>query len=70
MPLSDTVRVRTDQLPVGSRLSHPINDGEDRLLLASGVLLTKRLKERLLARGIHHGFGQLTRPLTAFAPVT
>jgi len=49
---SETVRVKTDQLPVGSRLSHPINDGEDRLLLAAGVLLTARLKERLLARGI------------------
>ncbi|MGI9430082.1 MAG: HD-GYP domain-containing protein, partial [Bythopirellula sp.] len=45
--------MKTDQLPVGSRLSHPINDGEDRLLLAAGVLLTKRIKERLIARGIH-----------------
>jgi len=35
MPPSDTVRVKTDQLPVGSRLSHPINDGEDRLLGAA-----------------------------------
>ncbi len=52
MPSSDTVRVKTDQLPVGSRLSHPINDGEDRLLLAAGVLLSARIKERLLARGI------------------
>jgi|GEM_PF-1599056 len=49
---SDAVRVKTDQLPVGARLSHPINDGEDRLLLAAGVLLTTRLKDRLLARGI------------------
>ncbi|NOZ38658.1 MAG: HD domain-containing protein [Planctomycetes bacterium] len=46
------MRVKTDQLPVGSRLSHPINDGEDRLLLAAGVLLSARIKERLLARGI------------------
>ena len=53
MPSSETVRVKTDQLPVGSRLSHPINDGEDRLLLAAGVLLSARIKERLLARGIH-----------------
>ncbi len=52
MPSSETVRVKTDQLPVGSRLSHPINDGEDRLLLAAGVLLSARIKERLLARGI------------------
>ena len=52
MPSSDTVRVKTDQLPIGSRLSHPINDGEDRLLLAAGVLLSARIKERLLARGI------------------
>lgn len=46
------VRVKTDDLPVGSRLGHPINDQEDRLLLAAGVLLTKVLKDRLLARGI------------------
>jgi len=52
MPTSDTVRVKTEQLPIGSRLSHPINDGEDRLLLAAGVLLSKQIKERLLARGI------------------
>lgn len=52
MSSSDAVSVKTDQLPVGSRLSHPINDSEDRLLLAAGVQLTKRLKERLLARGI------------------
>ena len=52
MASSDTVRVKTDQLPIGSRLSHPINDGEDRLLLAAGVLLSARIKERLLARGI------------------
>ncbi len=52
MPSSDNVRVKTDQLPIGSRLSHPINDGEDRLLLAAGVVLSARIKERLLARGI------------------
>lgn len=52
MSSSEAVRVKTDQLPVGSRLSHPINDAEDRLLLAAGVLLTERLKERLLSRGI------------------
>ena len=52
MTSSDTVSVKTDQLPVGSRLSHPINDGDDRLLLAAGVLVTERLKQRLLARGI------------------
>ncbi len=52
MSSSDAVRVKTDELPVGSRLSHPINESEGRLLLAAGVLLTKRLKERLLARGI------------------
>lgn len=52
MSSSDNVRVKTDQLPVGSRLSHPINDGEDRLLLAAGVMLSARIKERLLARGI------------------
>ena len=52
MPSSDAVRVKTDELPVGIRLSHPINDGEDRLLLAAGVLLTARLKERLIARGV------------------
>jgi len=49
---SEAVRVKTEQLPSGSRLSHPINDGEDRLLLAAGVLLTSRIKERLIARGI------------------
>jgi len=52
MPSSDAVRVKTDQLPVGSRLSHPINDDQDRLLLAAGVVLSAGIKERLLARGI------------------
>lgn len=52
MSSSDAVKVKTDELPVGSRLSHPINDSEDRLLLAAGVLLTERLKKRLIARGI------------------
>ena len=53
MPPSDTIRVKTEKLPVGSKLSHPINDSKDRLLLAAGVSITKRLKERLLARGIN-----------------
>ncbi len=53
MPSSEAVRVKTEQLPVGSRLSHPINDGEDRLLLAAGVTLTAKIKDRLLARGIN-----------------
>ena len=48
----DLVRVKTDQLPVGSRLSHPVNDSENRLLLAAGVTLTPRLKDRLISRGI------------------
>ncbi len=52
MTSSETVRVKTDQLPIGSRLSHPVNDSEDRLLLAAGVLLSAQIKERLLARGI------------------
>ncbi|MEM8946836.1 MAG: HD domain-containing phosphohydrolase [Planctomycetota bacterium] len=52
MASSDSVSVKTEQLPVGSKLSHPVNDGDGRLLLASGVTLTKRLKDRLLARGI------------------
>ena len=52
MPSSENVRVKTEQLPVGSRLSHPINDGDDRLLLAAGVMLSARIKERLIARGI------------------
>ena len=52
MSSRDAVRVKTEQLPAGSRLSHPINDGEQRLLLAAGVLLTSGIKERLLARGI------------------
>ena len=52
MSSSDAVKVKTEELPVGSRLSHPINDAEDRLLLAAGVLLTERLKERLIARGV------------------
>lgn len=52
MSSSDAVSVKTDQLPVGSRLGHPINDDEGRLLLAAGVLLTQRLKDRLLKRGI------------------
>ena len=37
MPSPESVRVKTDQLPVGSRLGHPINDDEERLLLAAGA---------------------------------
>ena len=52
MSASDSVRVKNEQLPVGSRLSHPINDGDDRLLLAAGAPITAKIKERLLSRGI------------------
>ena len=53
MSSSKSVRVKTRELPVGSRLGHPINDDEDRLLLAAGALLTSAIKERLRKRGIN-----------------
>jgi len=54
MPSNDYVRIKTDALPVGSRLGHPINDDEDRLLLAAGAPITSTIKQRLLSRGITH----------------
>ncbi len=53
MSMSDSVRVKTEQLPVGSKLSHPINDNDERLLLAAGSPITAAIKERLIRRGIY-----------------
>jgi hypothetical protein len=52
MSPNNSVRVSTEQLPVGSKLGHPINDEEDRLLLAAGAVITARIKERLLDHGV------------------
>ncbi len=53
--LSETsVRVKTDQLPVGSRLGHPIYDCEERLLLAAGSLITDDIKQLLRDRGFDY----------------
>ena len=54
MPPTDSVRIQTNQLPVGSLLDHPINGEDGILLLAAGVPIQSSTKERLLDRGIQY----------------
>lgn len=51
MPSEDTVRVRTDQIPVWSTLEHPLCDEQGHQLLAAGASFTAAIRDRLLQRG-------------------
>ena len=56
MATGKEVRVQTHDLRVGCTLRHPINDLLGTMLLASGVSITKRIKEQLIKRNIHAVF--------------
>ncbi len=74
---ASAVKVDVENLVVGRLLQHPIYDKGNLLILAQGSIVTPRLKQLLLARGIHDvllskadadGMAAPRQPAAAFMP--
>ena len=51
MPSRFRMRIKTELLPDGISLKHPVHDEQDRMLLESGTPITASLKQQLLGQG-------------------